>query len=272
MKLTILTLVLSLIYSTSFSQGFNKSIKSEDFQLLKKNGILIVEPNDEEVKLAYKNAMKKYWTFSEYRFINLKEETPKPNDILLIEMMIGLSGSSLVFIKYEYFTKRNILVSNPICYMGFEGFTGESNNEVKKTFIAPMISGLNYFCTSIVNQNIKSKSPKLNVSVTESITQKTKLLKSKTLLIIGDMKEFTKEKGLKKAGVKYEMMSLTKYQELTPEDRSGYSLFYANTNFHLGISIFDLENMELAFTTLSIPAYRQHFYSTPEFSRLSKVW
>jgi hypothetical protein len=268
MKLTVLTILLSLSFSTSFSQDFNKSIKSEDFKLLQKNGILLVETGNEELNETYKNAMETYWTFSEFRTINLNEDTPNPDDIVLIEVSAG-SSSHLFIMKYDYLNKKYINELNAIGSISFNGFLGTDTIEAKKIFINQMIIGLNDICTVIKTQKISGKGTGLNSNITKAIMPNLKSINGKTLLIVGENKSNVHAKGIKKSGLKYKYVSLSTYQEMLLDDMSDYCLLYTSLNRFRYFAVFDFEENQLSFIKQLTSG---GILSNAEFSTIVKNW
>lgn len=148
----------------------------------------------------------------------------------------------------DYLTRNEISKYAVIGYISLNGFDQTVSDESKRIFINQTIAGLNDVVDVIQKDQIKGNGVSLYSGISKAILPKSKLFKDKTLLVVGNTKDYVNFGSIEKKGVKYEVMTLEQFNEIEEDDLSKYCLLYFGYNSYTDISIYDLESNSLIYT------------------------
>ncbi|MBL1279310.1 MAG: hypothetical protein COA33_003520 [Fluviicola sp.] len=248
----VLLIIFTIICTTAIGQVFYKSAGKKDFKLLMDNGVTYIKTGDPVKDGYYIDAIEKYWKVTKVRIFDPldedNEEKLSNDDIVFYNASLSGSGDIFCLIKLDFLIKKTVSKYATIGYITINGFSQTSKNLSETLFIDQLIIGLNSTVDVISEDNIKGGGVGLYSKIFAKTLPKVKSLKDKTLLIIGNTKNYISTKALEKNGIKYKEISIEEYEELYQDDLTGYCLFYFAYNTYTEVAIYDLENNELIYT------------------------
>lgn len=252
MKNTLITLLLSICFTSFYAQDFYKSVKDEDFQLLISKGVHYIKTDKPEIDEAYIDALEKYWKISSFE-IHESGYIPKNSDIIFhTDKMNGHNGEDQIIfliIKNEILNKKRTEIYDAICGIVLNGFVKTYKPEVVPVFAPQTIIALNDGIALIHENNITKRGLGLPKDMNKLIKENSIALQKKKLLIVGDAINTANIKGLNASGINYERINLDSYIDLLEEgEMSDYCLYFCSENIQSDISIFDLGSNKMIYS------------------------
>jgi len=183
MKKAVLILLL-----LSFTKLNAQIIKLKDLEIIKNSKLIVAQTENEFLNEAIKDALEKYWTLNEVaEYMPRKEayKKAKSNDDLLVFALSDDRSISSKFgsgpVRYRYISKGQLFeLSNgkgrPIFTQYIPTF-GE-NDAITEEIVKFGIDALQYSINTMFEKQLKN-----NLKLFASISEKTPLLKNKTLII-----------------------------------------------------------------------------------------
>lgn len=253
----IFSFLLLLMANFMLGQVFYKSVDDDDFKELLQNGITYIPSGNNEIDNAYILAFKENWKVSTFEIFEGTNKALPKNKIVAIEAYLDsfLRERVLAFIKYDDVIKmekkKDISKYRSIGYINLNGFSGYRlvrNQSFDMAFFGLLIKGMNDAVQIIKDNNINKIGLGLYKSLYEITLPKSKVLQTKTLLIINDILGYIDLNALEKKGIKYKVITIGEYLGMKKEELSDYCLMYFSYHSFTEISIYDLSNYDLVYT------------------------
>ncbi|MFT6245859.1 MAG: hypothetical protein ACJA0U_003409 [Salibacteraceae bacterium] len=268
----IVNLIFFLFFITQVSgQAIYKSYDKPTFKGLLEKGLTFIATGDSIADSVYFSTMKKNWNATPVEF---KEATDtakvKVAQFSIVE--VRLESNKV----YTLIDVRWVAISSGfskyscVGYLHANGFSQSTSEDNKSLYFDLVVSSFNKIVSEIDDNKISKMGTGLYKKIHKTILPDSKVLKKKTLLIIGKTKERIDLEALKEAKIKYELMTESEYSELEEEDKSKYCLMYFAMNSFTDIAMFNLENNELI--------YSRHFasvkkkFSSSDIKEMKKTW
>lgn len=279
MKNSILFLIVILSYSVQ-GQSFYKSFIKPEFKSLLEKGVFFIETGDAEKDAAYISAVEDNWDVTDFTILNSIDETEKfsGEEVFLTESVLTTKTeytskkSSIIGLSQLKYLRKSSGVSKYtlIGFIAIDGYDQQEDAESKMRYLNQSISGLNDVVKSIKDNRISKIGLGLYKSIYKSFLKKSKPLQSKTLLIVGDTKKYVNLSALEKADIKYKLVSISEYEKLKEQDLSNFCLMYFAYNAFTEISIYNLENNDLIYTSHFINGKDK--FSKSDISKMKRKW
>lgn len=268
-------LLVGMLFSTFtiFSQVLYKNAANQEFKNMLANGLTYIPTGNAHTDSCYINAFEENWNISKFEVYNtLDAETKKipANQIVAIEAKINETETILALINFGAIMKNEISKYATIGYICVNGFNQLADKESKSMFINQAVIGINDALKTVKDNSIRKMGVGLYKEIYESILPKAIVLKSKTLLIVGNTKKYVDLKALKKNGISYKLVSFEEYTSMEKEDLSTYCLMYFAYNSYTEISIFDLGSKELIYTRHFASAKAK--FEAKDMKKIRKLW
>ena len=248
MKFFILSILSIVSFSYSFGQAFYKSSNKKEFENLMSNGLVYFPSSNNIIDSAYLAALKNNWDVTPVEVYDGSDNSVQ-NKTTIIEANVH-SGPVFSLVPVNSLMNEDSTFSKylTIGYFYRDGFTQSDSKEKKYDFIDLSIAALNDVVSVVNEQQISSLGAGLYKKIHKAILPKSKVLKEKTLLIIGWTKNFVSLSALEKHGIKYKLLTEAEYFDLDDDEKSTCCLMYFANRTFVDIAIFDLENNDLIYT------------------------
>jgi hypothetical protein len=256
-----------------YGQSFYKSYSKPDFKSLLENGVYFLKTGDSIKDLGYISAIENNWEVTEVTILDSLDSSQEfsGQEIFFAEAkMAGDNSRILGLIQLNHIVKKEFSKYSFVGFIAFNGYDQKKASLSRLLYLDQTISGLNDIVQSIQDNEISKIGTGLYKSIYTSFLPKSKPLQSKTLLIIGNTKNYVNTSALKKAGIKFKLISPSEYETLKNDDLSDYCLMYFAYNTFTEISIYNLENNDLIYT--------RHFangkakFTSSDISAMKKFW
>lgn len=252
------TLLIVLVSNSLHSQVFYKSVNTDEFVNLMEHGIVYFNLYNDSIDQVAINSIENHWKSTSFEIVE-KEDIPdfqnhKKTLLARIDLESTIDGQVvnseqvLALIPYEYLKRYNLSKYQSIGYIELNGFNQESLNQSSAIFMEQAILAMDQCVSAIKEDKITGIGVKLYSSISKSINSNSSIAKNKTMLVIGETKEFVDFKALEREGIKYKKMELDEFKNLDQNSLNNYILLYFSYNTFTDCSIFDFETRKLIFT------------------------
>lgn len=267
-------LFLIVIFSCNVcGQSFYRSYSKKEFKSLLEKGVFYLKTGDAVKDTAYLSAIDNNWDVTEVTIIDSLDELQEfsGKEVFFAEAKFKEDKSSVLgLIQLNRLTKSKISKYSFLGFIVLNGYDQKEDAHSKMRYLDQTISGLNDVVKSIKDNKISKMGLGLYKSIYKSFLPKSKPLFSKTLLIIGETKDYVNISDLKKANIKFKQISVSEFEDLKKDDLSDYCLIYFAFNLFTEISIYNLENNDLIYTRHFMD-YKDKFTSS-DIATIKKYW
>lgn len=248
----ILSLLLVLAVNTAFGQSFYKASSKSEFKSLMDKGVYFLKTGDSLRDADFISAINENWDVTKVSVYDPADEGSEKltgKEIFFIEAnFLNDGGSVLGLLPLGLLKSGSISKYSMIGFIATNGFDQTEDSITKMKYLDLTISGLNDVVKSIKDDEIKKIGVGLYKAIYKSVLPKSKALKNKTLLIVGETKDYVSESALVNSNIKFKKVSVAEYDGMEGDDLNEYCLLYFAYNSYTEISIYNLENNDLIFT------------------------
>jgi hypothetical protein len=249
MKNHLILALLALISGASFGQTFYQDINDADYKNLMKNGLCYVLTGDENIDPIIEAALKDQWKVTPYKIV-ASAEALQDDDVQI--KLLGEEGVpfalNLSIVSVKALNKKGLSLFNTTAFANITGFAGAVDEKSLYYFIPYHISAFNDMATRMNAEQITQKGLPYYNAMNALYIPSAKVLKEKTLLIVENEPAIVNEDELKKAGIKYEFVTFSRFLELESTDAANYCLLYLNPSMYSDITIFNVSDKSIAYT------------------------
>lgn len=239
--------IFASISLNSNAQVFNYGHQDLAFKNLLENGVCFLKTGNAEFDSTFLDAMKTYWTITDYTFMEQYKHPPKETTAIFIttktptkKHVMDRKNQHVVVLQPAALWKKDKLVpfEQTLGYMYFNGFYEILDESEEHLFIRYMIQALNKGLTIIKEKKFHNNNLDLNDQIAAEITAQSKGLLANTLILNREfLVHFVDEKLVKKNNITYRLYAKEEFfSALNTGIRTHYLLYYSvNTKTELSL-------------------------------------
>jgi hypothetical protein len=253
--LVILTLSFSM---QSFGQVFNYGHQNTEFKNFLKNGVCYMKTGNAEFDSTMLDALDKYWTITDYTFVEQYKHPPKESTAMFIttktktkkHVMDRKDQHILVLQPAKFWKKgKRVPFDQTLGYMYYNGFHEMLGDDEEYMFNRYVIQALNKGLTIIKDKKLTNNNQDLNEQIAQEIIAQSKGQMGNTLILNREsLVHLINEKHLKKNDITHRLFVKENFfEQLNTTNRTWYILYYS-VNTKTELSIININTGELIYT------------------------
>lgn len=255
------------MFTASFGQVFNYGYKDLAFKNLEKNGICFMKTGNADFDSTMLEALDKYWTLSEYSYVEQYKHPPKETTALFVttktrtkkHVMDRKNQHVLVLQPAKHWKKdKQVPFDQTLGYMYFNGFYELLEEDEEYVFVRYIVQCFDKGLNIIKENKLHNTNLDLNEKIAEVINEKHRSQMGNTLILNREfLVHFVDIEKVKKYDITHRLHAKEEFfKALNTTFRTHYLLYYSvNTNTEL--SLINILTGELIYTKQFPEGYTQ---------------
>lgn len=252
----LLMIILFLFFSSHaqmlFGQNASPKKYKEDFSKMKTNGVVFVDTGKKAFDSGIKLGLETAWDASKYEIVEVSELKKDSYVITTISLTLNdrfgeRSDELLVIVPQSLLDEDDKqLKSDPMILSTISIFGGDMSKSDYKHILPYAIGEMNNcFEMILANPSVNSME-----GIHELINKKNGFrTKNKEILFIeGEFTKYIRFEHLEKEGIKYELVTMSEYEDMTDETLSDYVLAAFGGNTGVTFALYDPISKDLLYT------------------------